>query len=73
MSKSGIVGLMSGLTVVVLTMIVVALVNLPEAEGASAAGSASKAECHAVQISQDQGYEITRKVVRDVCAAGRTN
>ena len=67
MSKSAVFGLISGITVVILTLIVVALVNLPEAEGAGAQRIRRGSGCHGVPVAQDQGYEITRMVIRKVC------
>lgn len=68
MRKSAIVGLLSGLAVVILTLIAVGLVNLPDAEGAVATPLRGTDPCHAVEVAQDQGYAITRTVVRDICA-----
>ena len=71
MSKSAAVGLLSGLSVVVLTLIIVGIVNLPEAEGAVNAPLRGTTACHQVQVAQDQGYELTGKVQRDVCDLAR--
>lgn len=67
MRKSAIVGLLSGLAVVILTLIAVGIVNLPEAEGAVGTKLRGTDECHAIEVAQDQGYAITRNVVHDVC------
>lgn len=67
MRKSAIVGLLSGLAVVILTLIAVGLVNLPDAAGAVATTLRGTDACHPVEVTQDQGYAISRTVVRDVC------
>ncbi len=70
MSKPALVGLVSGLVAVVLTLIVIGIVNMPEAEGADSAKLRGTAQCHEVQVPQDPGYGWTRKVARDVCDLG---
>jgi hypothetical protein len=67
MSKSALVGLVSGLVVVVVTLIVIGIANMPEAEGADSPKLRGTAECHQIQVPQDPGYGWTRKVARDVC------
>ena len=61
------VGLFSGIVVSVLTLVVVALTNLPQAEGAVAPESATTAECALKPVVQEQGYGIGRTVQRRVC------
>lgn len=63
MAKSAVFGLASGLAVVVLTMIVVAVVNLPQASDAAASGDAP--QCR--EIVQDQGYGLVRSVKHEGC------
>ena len=58
MAKSAVFGLASGLAVVVLTLIVVAVVNLPQASDAAASGDTPL--CH--EVVQDQGYGLVRSV-----------
>ena len=67
MSKSFALPLWAGLAIIVLTLIVVGIVNLPKAEGADAAKLRGTGECHRVQVALDQGYGITRKVDRNIC------
>ena len=69
-SKPVVVGLISGLAVVVLTLLLVGIVNLPEAEGAV---STARRACHREQVAQDQGYGIARQVVRTVCDTSRSD
>ena len=69
MSKSAVLGLISGLTVVVLTLIVVAVVNLPQAEGAVSSFRATGVRCAVSDVAQDQGYGVTRVVKQEVCTA----
>ena len=66
MTKTAI-GLFSGIAIIVLTLVVVALTNLPQAEGAVAPESATTAECALKPVVQDQGYGIGRTVQRRVC------
>jgi hypothetical protein len=66
MTKTAI-GLFSGIAVIVLTLIVVALTNLPEAEGAVPPESATTAQCALKPVVQDQGYGIGRTIQRRVC------
>lgn len=63
MAKSAIFGLASGLAVVVLTLIVVAVVNLPQASDAAASGDAPRCQ----EAVQDQGYGLVRPVRREGC------
>ncbi len=65
MAKSAIFGLASGLAVVVLTLIVVAVVNLPQASDAEASGGRSRC----ADIVQDQGYGLVRPVKHESCQA----
>ena len=69
MAKSAVFGLASGLAVVILTLIVVAVVNLPQASGAVSATRSSEARCGLADVTQDQGYGISRTVKREVCEA----
>ena len=69
MDKSAFVGLMSGLAVVVITLIMVGVVNMPQAE-AVPSRLHGMAACRQVQVAQDTGYEISRRVDRQVCEAG---
>jgi hypothetical protein len=66
MTKTAI-GLFSGIAIIILTLVVVALTNLPEAEGAVAPESATTAQCSLKPVVQDQGYGIGRTVQRRVC------
>lgn len=66
--KSAVLGLVSGLAVVVLTLIVVAVVNLPEASGAAPATRVKANRCGMADVAQDQGYGIVRTVNAPVCA-----
>ena len=65
MAKSAIYGLASGLAVVVLTLIVVAVVNLPQASDAAASGGT--AQC--AEAVQDQGYGLVRPARHEGCQA----
>ena len=65
MAKSAIFGLASGLAVVVLTLIVVAVVNLPQASDAAASGGAARC----VEAVQDQGYGLVRPSAHEGCQA----
>ena len=62
-------GLASGVALVVVTLIAVALANLPAAEGATSAEPNAAANCPLTQVAQDQGYGITRTVARRVCGS----
>ena len=68
MAKSAVYGLISGLAVVVLTLIVVAVVNLPQAAAVSAPRNPS-VHCSLADVTQDQGYGLSRTVKRQVCSA----
>ncbi|MDX7950772.1 hypothetical protein P7D22_06215 [Lichenihabitans sp. Uapishka_5] len=63
MAKSAIYGLASGLAVVVLTMIVVAVVNLPQASDAATSGTTC------TEMAQDQGYGLVRPARHEGCQA----
>ena len=65
MTKTAI-GLMSGIALVLLTLIAVAVTNLPQAEGAVADHTVAE-NCPLKQVAQDQGYGIARTVTRPVC------
>lgn len=65
MAKSAIFGLASGLAVVVLTLIVVAVVNLPQASDAEASGGTMRCR----EIAQDQGYGLVRTTKPGACQA----
>lgn len=66
MAKSAAFGLASGLAVVVLTLIIVGVVNLPQASGASETREA-QISCVPDAVALDQGYGIARKDHRDAC------
>lgn len=67
MKKSPVLGLLSGLAFIVLTLIAVGIVNLPAAEGADAAQLRATGECHQIRVALDQGYGIARSVDRNIC------
>jgi hypothetical protein len=67
MAKSAVFGLASGLAVVVLTLIVVGLVNLPQASDAAATLQSKDARC--VEAVQDLGYGLARATKPDSCSA----
>lgn len=67
MAKSAVFGLASGVAVVVLTLIVVALVNLPQATDAAATGSVA---CRA-DAPADAGYGLTRPAKHDRCVTAQ--
>lgn len=66
MAKSAVFGLASGLAVVILTLIVVAVVNLPQASGASASRDA-EVRCVPDDSVMEQGYGIGRKAHHEAC------
>jgi hypothetical protein len=66
MAKSAAFGLASGLAVVILTLIVVAVVNLPQASGASATRDA-QVRCIPDGAVADQGYGIARTAHHEAC------
>ena len=59
-------GLASGVALIVVTLIVVALANVPEG-AISAERNPAAANCPLTQVAQDQGYGLTRTVARRVC------
>ena len=65
MAKSAIFGLASGVAVVILTLIVVAVVNLPQASDAAASGDSPRC----VEVAQDQGYGLVRPAKHESCLA----
>jgi hypothetical protein len=67
MAKSAVFGLASGLAVVVLTLIVVALVNLPQSTDAAATMRSGNASC--AEAAQDLGYGLSRPAKHDACSA----
>ncbi len=69
MAKSAVYGLVSGLAVVVLTLIVVAVVNLPQASAVSLRDGG--AHCGVAEVVQDQGYGISRTIEKQVCSTAR--
>jgi preprotein translocase subunit SecG len=65
MAKSAVFGLASGLAVVVLTLIVVALVNLPQSSDAAATFGSKAGRC--VEATQDPGYGLSRAARSESC------
>lgn len=67
--KTAAFGLASGLTLVILTLVGVALLNMPKAEGAVAASRFGIARCPVVAVAQDQGYGLAKTAYRHFCSS----
>lgn len=69
MCKSAALGLLSGLALVVLTLIAVGIVNLRQSGQAVSAELQATTGCRQGQVVQDQGYGLTRGVDRSICGS----
>ena len=67
MDKKAILSLTSGVTVVVATLIGVALMNPPRAADAAVIHG-SLVQCPLAEVQIDQGYGVSSKALRPVCA-----
>lgn len=67
MRKSAALGLLSGLALVVLTLVAVGIVNLRQSGQAVSAELQATAGCRQGHVAQDQGYALTLEVDRSVC------
>lgn len=69
MPRTAVLGLSSGILLIVSTLVGIALFNLPRhADAAVVAGTL--APCPLAETQLDQGYGVTRTALRPVCAAG---
>ena len=68
MDKKAIVSLTSGVTVVVATLIGVALMNPPRAADAAVI-QGSLVQCPLAEVQIDQGYGVSSKALRPICAS----
>ena len=69
MPRIAVLGLSSGIFLVIATLIGVALLNLPRSADAAVVGG-PLASCPLVEVSLDQGYGLTRTALRPVCTPG---
>ncbi len=65
-SRIAVLGLSSGIFLVIATLIGVALLNLPRSAGAAVVDG-SPVACPLVEVSLDQGYGLTQTALRPVC------
>ena len=70
MTNKAILGLSSGIAVVVATLIGVALFNPPQAADAAVIDG-RLAPCPLAEVSVDPGYGVSSKELRPVCAPAR--
>lgn len=68
MHHKGIVGLTSGIAMVVATLVGVALVNPPRADAAAVVQGAL-GPCPIAEVAVDSGYGVSTKALRPICAA----
>ena len=67
MDRKALLSLTSGVTVVVATLIGVALMNPPRAADAAVIHGAL-VQCPLAEVQIDQGYGVSSKALRPVCA-----
>ena len=68
MSRTAVLGVSSGIILIVATLVGIALLNVPESAGAAVKGDSAGA-CPPAEVSLDQGYGVNRIVQGQACPA----
>lgn len=68
MNRTAVLGLSSGIVFVIANLVAVAFLNMPRAADAAVVQEALVA-CPLVETALDQGYGVTRTVLRPHCVA----